>query len=126
MSASWDLEVVECDEDADAFRTLGGASFKTRRAQMDAWAVIPEVEAPPGGPRSWVVDRCDDDGNLIGEREISEATACALLGVESLDDLRTDADRRTNEAVHRWLIARSAPSSVIESKTEKKEGGDAR
>lgn len=105
----WTLEITEADAVDNVFRALGGASWLTQAERDAAFETIPVGAVSPEGARySWIVDVLDSENDIDTEREIDEATAKRLLGVDDLEPLRARVDAEIAHAIDEWMKRRNA------------------
>ena len=88
---SYLLQITEANRTENQFFTLGGAGFDTEAERQANLATIPAYDHDcDANDRCYMLDILDpdDDFSIVDEREISEATARALLGTDDFEPLR--------------------------------------
>jgi hypothetical protein len=118
----WALQITEADHHANEFRCLGGAAWPTKAERDAAYAAIPESETSDRSTDdfTWIVDLLAEDGwSIVGDREIDKDVVLALLGGDSIEELRAAAVEREAAAMveaGRILEARGEPNPYAEVK----------
>lgn len=82
------LEIVEANHMDSQIYILGGAGFETEEERAENLATIPAFNHDcDNDDKCYLLQIVNADGFTDGEREISEATAKTLLGVDDLGPL---------------------------------------
>ncbi len=92
MSRRWDIVIRLFDERNDRILTLGGASFRTRREQLNSLATIPRDR----DDSPFLLDIYNSNGDIVDDRPISASTVEALTG-KAMAALEQEALQRYHE-----------------------------
>lgn len=76
----WCIAITFADEENNGFVTLGGAGWETQAEWEQHWQDIFVAPMGDADPANLIVDKLDQDGDMIDEKRITAGTAERLLG----------------------------------------------